>query len=260
MNNNVKNNEKVILILTDGMHPDVIKHVEKAQMFYDEAASTLKGRAVMPAITLPCHMSLFKGVEPELHECMDNDDPKPYNKIKGICDRLCSFERKSAMFYTWGELRDLTKSGVPAFDCCISGWQLGYEKSMSMVTKAAKQYLTENFTDFAFVHYDLIDSYGHWHGWMSDKYIEATKLVWDEIYSLLEIADENTSVIILSDHSGHDTDHGTEEDTVIPVMIKSKFFNGVKDLGDVSITDIAPTVVKMLGIEPYPYWTGSSLF
>ena len=257
---NILNDEKVLVILTDGMHPDVIKHIPKAQKFYDEAASTLNGRSVMPAVTMPCHMSLFKSVDPTVHECMDNYDPAHFNPVKGICEVLRRRDRKTAMFYGWGELRDLTRPGINAYDCFINESHDGVEETTLKLTQEAIRYLSNNFTSFAFVHYDVIDVYGHWHGWMSEKYIEGTKFVWDEIYKLLEIVDEDTTVIILSDHSGHDTDHGIESDTQIPVMIKSKFFKGGTELKDVSIKDIAPTICKILDVVPDPDWEGKALF
>ena len=57
---NILNDEKVIVILTDGMDPAVIKHIDKAQKFYDQAASTLNGNAVIPAITASaCSIAVF---------------------------------------------------------------------------------------------------------------------------------------------------------------------------------------------------------
>lgn len=257
---NSLNDEKVLVILTDGMHPDVIKHIPKAQKFYDEAASTLNARSVMPAVTMPCHMSLFKSVEPTVHECMDNYDPAHFNPVKGICEVLRRRDRKTAMFYGWGELRDLARPGIVAYNCFINESYDGCEITSTKLTEEAKRYLKDNFTSFTFVHYDMIDEYGHWHGYMSDEYIKAASFVWDEIYKLLEVTDDNTTVIILSDHSGHDHDHGTEEDTVIPVMIKSKFIKAGTELKDVSIKDIAPTITKILDVAPDPDWEGKPLF
>ncbi len=257
---NILNDEKVIVILTDGMHPDAIKLVPKAQKFYDEAASTLNGKSVMPAVTMPCHMSLFKAVEPTVHNCIDNYDPAHFNPVKGICEVLRRRDRKTAMFYTWGELRDLSRPGVVAYDCFINASYDGVEDTSKKLTHEAIRYLKDNFTSFTFIHYDVIDVYGHWYGWMTDKYIDGVKFVWEEIYKLLEVVDDDTTVIILSDHSGHDTDHGIESDTQIPVMIKSKFFKGATELKDVSIKDIAPTICKILEVQPDPDWEGKALF
>ena len=69
------------------------------------------------------------------------------------------------------------------------------------------------------------------------------------------------SIIIMADHGGHDRTPGTElpEDMTIPIIMLG---NGIDTAGDISganIKDIAPTVTKLLGIEPDPDWEGKSL-
>ena len=50
------------------------------------------------------------------------------------------------------------------------------------------------------------------------------------------------------------------EDMTIPLIIKGKDFKAGKKLENVSIKDIAPTVVKLLDIAPDREWEGKSLF
>ena len=60
---------KAVLILVDGMRPDGMTacgHPE-VQKLMAEGKSTLRGRTVMPSVTLPCHMSLMHSVDPERH-------------------------------------------------------------------------------------------------------------------------------------------------------------------------------------------------
>ncbi|MBR5515809.1 MAG: alkaline phosphatase family protein [Clostridia bacterium] len=258
---NIVNDQKVILIVTDGMDPAAIKQVPKAQEFMKNCAYALDAKTVMPAITMPCHVSLFKSVDPEIHECFDNYDPGYYNKVKSMVDIFHRRDRRSAMFYSWGELRDLAKPGTMAYDCFISGYYNSIEKATKELTDNAIEYLNKNFTSFTFFHHDLIDSHGHYYGWMTDEYIDACKFVWDEIYRLVEgVADENTTVIIVSDHSGHDRDHGTEEDTTIPIMIRGKNFIPGTLLENASIKDVAPTILKILDLTPDEAWEGKALY
>lgn len=61
--------KKVILVSVDGMRPDGFEScgsfcIEKLKR---ECAYTLRGRSVMPSVTLPCHMTMFHGVAPARH-------------------------------------------------------------------------------------------------------------------------------------------------------------------------------------------------
>ena len=49
------------------------------------------------------------------------------------------------------------------------------------------------------------------------------------------------------------------EDMLIPVIICGKDFQQGKELENVSIMDIAPTVAKLAGVEPDAEWEGKSL-
>ena len=91
--------------------------------------------------------------------------------------------------------------------------------------------------------------------------MEAVQSSWDNIEKIItELGDEYT-FIITADHGGHDRTHGTEmpEDMVIPVIIRGKDFERGKELENVNIMDLAPTVAKLLGTQPDPEWEGKSL-
>ena len=59
----------VILFLVDGMRPDGLRRADTP--FLDEipprGAFTYRARSVFPTTTLPCHMSLFHSIPPEVH-------------------------------------------------------------------------------------------------------------------------------------------------------------------------------------------------
>jgi arylsulfatase A-like enzyme len=48
------------------------------------------------------------------------------------------------------------------------------------------------------------------------------------------------------------------EDMTIPVFVYGKGIETGNTLGNISIKDIAPTVVKLLGVEPDEDWEGKS--
>jgi len=73
---------------------------------------------------------------------------------------------------------------------------------------------------------------------------------------------EDTVVIITSDHGGHDNTHRSEqeEDMTIPLMIDGPGIpKGHEISGPVSIMDIAPTIVRFLGLVQPEGWMGKAI-
>jgi len=69
-------------------------------------------------------------------------------------------------------------------------------------------------------------------------------------------------MIVTADHGGHDFTHGTElpQDMTIPLIIRSNAPTQASDkMKDVNIIDIAPTITRLMGIEPDRDWQGQSL-
>ena len=64
--------------------------------------------------------------------------------------------------------------------------------------------------DFAFVYLGCLDSYGHMFGWMSDGYFEQLKRSDQALGRLLAALPEESSVLLQSDHGGHERNHGTD--------------------------------------------------
>ena len=76
-----------------------------------------------------------------------------------------------------------------------------------------------------------------------------------------EIAGDEYTIIVTADHGGHDRAHGSEmpEDMTIPMFFMGNAFEAGKELTDVSILDIAPTIVDVMGVQPAREWEGKSL-
>ena len=91
---------------------------------------------------------------------------------------------------------------------------------------------------------------------MQDTYdaVECLKQVYDRFGN-------DYNFIFLADHGGHDRTHGTEspEDMTIPLFFFGKGFEQGKVLPNASIKDVAPTVVKLMGVEPAEEWEGVSV-
>ena len=250
----------VLLILVDGMRSDALDNIDIAQDFMQKSAYTTNAKTVFPSVTLPCHMSLFHSVDTWRHGVTTNVYTPQVRPIKGLCEVLLANKKKSAFFYSWEELRDLSRPRSLSFSYFYKG-KGDYEKANNIVSGAAIDYIKENSVDFVFLYLGYPDDVGHKYGWMSNEYMEAIKNSWGNINRVTASLPEDYTVIVTADHGGHERMHGTDapEDMTIPIMITGKGIEAGKVLQDANIKDIAPTIVKLLGVEPDEEWEGASL-
>ena len=213
----------------------------------------------MPSVTLPCHMSLFHSVEPGRHGVTTNLYTPQVRPVEGLCERLkpswrCGFS------YNWEELRDLSRPGSLARSCFAAGHDYGYEAANETVTRASLDMMADGSVDFLFTYLGWPDGAGHDAGWMGEEYLRAVRGSLQCIRRLIEAAPDDCLTIVTADHGGHDRCHGTEleEDMRIPVILHGRGLRGTLE-GPVSILDLAPTVVKVMGCTPAPEWEGRSL-
>ena len=66
--------KQVLYLSVDGLRPDALAaaHTPNFQTLMRKGAYTLDAQAVMPSVTLPCHMSVFHSVPPERHGTTTN--------------------------------------------------------------------------------------------------------------------------------------------------------------------------------------------
>ena len=76
---------RVLLILVDGMRPDSLTDIQKAQGIIKKSLYTMEAQTVMPSVTLPCHMSLFHSVDPSRHGTTTNTYAPQVRPINGLC-------------------------------------------------------------------------------------------------------------------------------------------------------------------------------
>lgn len=217
---------KVVMILPDGMRPDSLPEMEKAQKIIAESSYTMNALTVSPSVTLPCHISLFHSVTPQRHGTTTNTYAPQVRPVNGLCEVLKQADKKCALFYNWEEIRDVSRPNSLAHACFYAGRRIGYKLAGEILTDEAIRYLKTFDTDFTFIYFGYPDMQGHNYGWMTDEYMEAVQSSWDNIEKIItELGDEYT-FIITADHGGHDRTHGTEmpEDMVIPVIIRGKDF------------------------------------
>ena len=252
---------KTIVILIDGMRPDALENISQVQELKKKVSYTMKATTVMPSVTLPCHMSLFHSVDPSRHGTTTNTHMPQVRPIEGLCEVLTKAGKKCAMFYDWEQLRDLTRPGSLSFSYFCRGRDVGYDITNDKITQTAIEYLNQNDVDFSFVYMGYTDMAGHKFGWMSDMYLKAIQHCWNNVERIINELDDEYTIIITADHGGHDRIHGTDfpEDMTIPMFFFGKDYEAGAEIEDANIKDIAPTVAKLLGVEPDEDWEGNEI-
>ena len=254
--------KKVNLILVDGMRPDAMLRCGNpyVQKLLSTSAYTLTARTVYPSVTLPAHMSMFHSVEPGRHGVTDNVFTPMARPLKGIMEQLHD-RHTTAMCYNWEELRDLCRPGNCDYSLCVSLHAYGEEASTREVCAAAEKLMADKAPDFCFTYLGWTDEQGHATGWMSPEYLHAVDESMRMVAHMIEATRDGYITILAADHGGHDRCHGTraEEDMLIPLLIHGEGIRPGELQGPVSILDVAPTVVRLLGVDPAREWEGRSL-
>lgn len=256
---------KVVLILVDGMRPDAVLTCENSYLrdLRAEATHCFSTDTVFPSVTLPCHTSLFLGVDPTRHGITTNFWMPPVRPIDGIFEVVNRVGKKCAMFCNWQQLRDL---GRP--DSMSMAYL--YRQSQDTQTEWANEdrmtemtidYIKSEEPDFIFLYLGCVDEVGHRTGWMNEEYLQTVSHAGECIKRVVDSLPENYQVIITADHGGHDRSHGTEmpEDMTIPLLCIGTAFEKGKALEKANIKDIAPTIAKLLNAQPAIEWAGTSI-
>ena len=254
--------EKVILISIDGVRADAL---EACQNPYIDTLKELgsyapQASSVMPSVTLPCHMSMFHSVEPKRHGIMTNIYTPQVRPINGLFEQVKNAGRTAAMFYGWEPLR-----GVARPDSLLTSEFLSArsaDHTDAMLADRALKAIEQWEPDFVFLYMVETDEKGgHDCGWMSEQYLDYVSRAFDNVKRVIEAVGDRYTVIVTADHGGHDRIHGTDlpEDMLIPMFFVGPSFEPGKELQDVSLLELAPTIAKLLDIRPAKEWEGRSL-
>lgn len=254
----------VVLFLVDGLRSDGLDQAETPHMdnLIREGAHTFSARTVVPSMTLPCLTSLIYSMDPNAHGVTTNVWQPPKHSVPGLYEVIFRAGLKSAVFINWEQLRDLHQPGSLEALFYINDDGTPENDSDEELAELAVDYFIKHRVDFAFVYFHQTDAAGHREGWMSAPYLSTIAKVDRCIGKILDVIPTEMVVIVTSDHGGKDSSHGMDspEETNIPLIIRGPGIPGgyqIKPL--IRITDIAPTIISLLGIESPIDWTGKAL-
>lgn len=253
---------KVILISIDGMRPDGV--VNSGNPYVEElmkiGSFTFDARTVFPSVTLPCHMSMFHSIPPERHGITTNLYMPPVRPVDGIFEVIKNAGGRSAMYYGWEPIRDISRPLSLKASEYISA--RAFDDTDTKLTDSAIKHIKEEKPDFVFLYMVETDEKGgHDNGWMSDEYLGIINTAINNVKRVIEEAGEEYTVIVTADHGGHDRAHGTDmpEDMTIPMFFVGKEFEAGKELHGISILDLAPTIADIMKLSVPREWEGKSI-
>jgi arylsulfatase A-like enzyme len=215
----------------------------------------------MPSMTLPCHTSLFLGVRPSRHGIITNLWTPQVRPVPGLFGVLDQAGLVTASFYNWEELRDLSRPGSLNASFMVKKGK-GDGVADTAVSQLAAAWLRDHEFSFAFVYLGDTDITGHTSGWMSDSYLHGIAHADRCIKTVLDALPQDCTVMITSDHGGHDQIHGTDcdEDMTIPLIVAGPSIQGPRTIKHgVQITDIAPTIAHHFGVISPVEWIGQPI-
>jgi predicted AlkP superfamily pyrophosphatase or phosphodiesterase len=249
-----------VLVVVDGLRPDAILMANCPQMgnLLARSSYTFQASSVMPSVTLPCHMSIFHSVPPTRHGITTNEWQPMARPLPGLIDQARAANHHTASFYNWEPLRNLSLPGSLNFSYCRDNVYADLEADRVIADEAVR-YIAGDAPDFAFVYFGTVDTIGHRHGWMSDEYLAQVARVDGALGALLDGLPADSTLLLLSDHGGHERSHGTDaaEDMTIPWLVAGPAIRrGYEISTPVSLLDTAPTLAHILNIAPHRDWDG----
>lgn len=252
----------VVFIMLDGVRPDAITTTNCPTLgsLRERGSSTMQARSVMPCITLPCHMSIFHSIPPTRHGITSNTFIPMARPLPGLVEVARAAEKRAAFFYNWEQLRDLARPGNLHYSYFRDS---AYDRDGDdeTVLQATRLVQAEK-PDLLFIYIGTVDTVGHDYGWMSDQYLKQLEHVDSLLGSFFATLPADYTCIVHSDHGGHERNHGTDsaEDMTIPwIAIGPNIKKGYTIQSQISLLDTAPTIARILGLQPHRDWEGRVL-
>lgn len=254
--------QKVFYITIDGVRSDAFRSCGHSlvEEVYQKASYTLDGVSVVPPVTLPAHLSIFQSVPPTRHGVYTNTYIPPSRPFEGLFDAIYHARKSSAMFYAWEPIREVSRAGRLTYAEFAGAYTM--ESSDTYLTERALNCVREHGPDFIFLHLVETDEKGgHDNGWMTPAYFDRLSIALDNVKKIIDECGDKYSIIVSADHGGHERTHGMEmpEDMKIPMFFLGEQFEAGKELKDISLLDLAPTIATLMGIPSVREWEGKSI-
>ena len=247
-------------IMIDGLRPEPLIDYRFKILAALRARSswTLRASSVMPTKTMPCHMTIFHSVPPSRHGVITNTWVSMENPVPGLVDVAHAAGLRCGFFYNWEKLRNISQPGSLDFSYFKDNVYTDPDGERILVEEALR-YIASDDPNFVFVYFGTLDTAGENYGWLTDEYYMQLERVDSTLGKLLDGLPGDAFVLLQADHGGHDREHGTDlpEDMTIPWMVAGPGIRRDYEIqSPVTLLETAPTLARILAIEPHPEWEG----
>ena len=272
--------QRVILISIDGARADALPHLATVASLTGRAVWTDAMQTVLPALTLPAHLSMLSG-----------RDVTQYGITQNAMDAgIAAVMRLNGMspMFEWARIANMRSAAVagmsliPAAQRAEAQAFFGVDTLVAtdgdapaLASAAIALLRADTSVRMMFIHFPDADFAGHTYGWIGSdgahtpayraalaRVDSAIATLWSEIASSVDAG--HTALIVTADHGGghgegcntgeapthtHCTAHAG--DRLIPFVLVAKAATPGRLGGDLQITQVAPTVGALLGL-PLP--------
>ena len=223
------------------------------------ATSNLYAYPMAPTSSGPGWSSIATGVWPDKHNVVDNNFTAPnYAQYPDYLSRLEDAQPTASTLVvgTWSPIPE--KVFGEKVDLRIAG---GDDAG---TTAKAVDYLANGNPDSTFIHLDEVDGAGHYYGTEHEAYLAALRKADGQVGEILNAvknrpgyATEDWLTVLVADHGhapggGHGGNTPPERQTFVIAQGEGIEAGTVRN--DVKIADIAPSVLKHVGVEAEDAW------
>jgi arylsulfatase A-like enzyme len=279
--------ERVILVSLDGVRADALQHLPTVAALTQRGVWSDAMQTVVPALTLPAHLSMLTGRDVTEYGITVNTMDvgiAAVMRINGITP-----------MFAWARAATVRSAAVAGMSLIPAAQRAEAQSFFAVDTLVATDgdapllsgaaislLRADASVGMMFVHFPDADFAGHTYGWIGGdgahtpayraalaRIDTALATLWNEIAPSVEAG--HTAMIITADHGGGHGDgcasgeiathtHCTAHpgDRLVPFVLVAKGLTSRKLAGEVSITQVGPTIGALLGL-PIPERTASPL-
>jgi hypothetical protein len=253
----------VVIVSVDGLRPDVALRADMPTLrsLLAHGTYTFWASTTDVAITLPSHVSMLTGVNPDRHKIYWNDNRGTPDMITypTLFDRAHAKGLTTALVATKLKFSIFDRPGVVDH----ASWPTDDKGKDDVTGTTAAQYIRSYRPQLLFVHFAGADQTGHGVGWGSPEQVAAVERIDKCLGGIVTaihdagLADD-TAIILSADHGGAGKNHGANDprSKYIPWIASGPMFNQNLDLTTrfrdraVRTEDTYATTCWLLGLEP----------
>jgi arylsulfatase A-like enzyme len=210
--------QRAVIISVDGLRPDVLLRADapRIRALAASGSFTYWARSTPHSITLPTHISMLTGVEPQAHRIMWNDELPLAEPVYPKVPTLFELGKKAG--YSTGIV-----TGKRKFEAVMKPGTIDFayypddpKSDETDVAAHARQMIRSDRPEVLFVHFPGVDSIGHSIGWGTPEQLAAVASVDRAVGLVIDALAEqqmldSTLIILTADHGGAGRTHGPDD-------------------------------------------------